>query len=91
MLARNIHTENLYAIKIISKDDAVKVSLSTFRKVLNNEVQILQKMNHQNIIQLVEYNLEGEYVYLADGNKILVFYIVLEFAEGGDLFEYLCL
>ena len=51
----------------------------------------MQKMNHQNIIQLVEYNLEGEYVYLADGNKILVFYIVLEFAEGGDLFEYLCL
>ena len=50
MLARNINTENLYAIKIISKDDAVKVSLSTFRKVLNNEVQILQKMNHQNII-----------------------------------------
>ena len=91
MLARNIHTGNLYAVKIISRDDAEKVSLSTFTKVLSNEVEILQKLNHQNIIQLVEYNLEGEYVYLADGNKILVFYIVLEFAEGGDLFEYLCL
>ncbi len=91
MLARNITTEGMYAIKIVSKDDAEKVSLSTFRKVLNNEVQILQKMNHQNIIQLVEYNLEGEYVYLCNGEKILVFYIVLEFAEGGDLFEYLCL
>lgn len=91
MLARNIHTEKLYAIKIISKDDAEKVNLETFRKILNNEVEILQKLNHQNIIQLVEFNLEGEYVFLADGNKILVFYIVLEFAEGGDLFEYLCL
>ena len=47
-------------------------------------------MNHQNIIKLVEYNLDGDYVFLADGNQILVFYIVLEFAEGGDLFEYLC-
>jgi serine/threonine protein kinase len=50
MLARNIHNGNLYAVKIISKDDAVKVSLSTFTKVLSNEVEILQKLNHQNII-----------------------------------------
>lgn len=47
-------------------------------------------MNHQNIIKLVEFNLEGDYVYLENGKQILVFYIVLEFAEGGDLFEYLC-
>jgi len=50
----------------------------------------LQRLNHQNIIKLVEFNLEGDIVYLENGKQILVFYIVLEFAEGGDLFEYLC-
>jgi serine/threonine protein kinase len=40
----------------------------------------------------VEFNLDGEFMYLAGtGEKKLVYYIVLEFAEGGDLFEYLCL
>ncbi len=41
MLARNVLTEKLYAIKIVSKEDAEKVSLSTFRRVLKNEVEIL--------------------------------------------------
>ncbi|CDW73506.1 protein kinase domain containing protein [Stylonychia lemnae] len=90
MLAKNIQTQKLYAIKIISKDDAEKVNLATFQRVLKNEVEILQKLNHQNIIKLVEFNLEGDIVFLENGKQILVFYIVLEFAEGGDLFEYLC-
>ena len=85
-MAKHIQTEKLYAVKLISKNDAEKVSLATFRRILANEVEILQRLNHGNIIQLVEFNLEGEYVLLADGNQILVFYIVLEFAEGGDLF-----
>lgn len=58
--------------------------------VLNNEVEILSRLKHNNIIQLVEYNLEGEMLQLCDGQNFIVFYIVLEFAEGGDLFEYLC-
>lgn len=68
----------------------MKVNLATFKKVLENEVTILQRLKHTNIIQLVEYNLNGDYVHLADGRNLLVFYLVLEFAEGGDLFEYLC-
>lgn len=67
MLARNVHSEKMYAIKLISKDDAEKVCLATFQKVLKNEVEILQRLNHQNIIKLVEYNLKGDYVFLADG------------------------
>ena len=46
MMAKNIQTNKMYAIKIISKDDATKVNLATFQRVLNNEVEILQKLNH---------------------------------------------
>ena len=90
MLARNVYSKKLFAVKIISKEDAMKVNYDVFRRVLSNEVDILQRLNHQNIIKLVEYNLDGEFVYLCDGRSLLVFYIVLEFAEGGDFFEYLC-
>ena len=89
MLARNVYTKKNYAIKIVSKADAEKVSIEAFMKVLRNEVDLLSRLNHKNIIKLIESNLKGDYVYLGDGRKILVFYIVLEFAEGGDLFEYL--
>lgn len=41
MLARNVKTKKLFAIKIISKQDAQRVSLPTFRRVLSNEVDIL--------------------------------------------------
>jgi serine/threonine protein kinase len=46
MLSKNIQTGKLYAIKIISKDDATKVNLATFQRVLKNEVEILQRLNH---------------------------------------------
>jgi serine/threonine protein kinase len=90
MLARHVYTKKLYAIKLISREDAIKVGLETFRNVISNEVDILQRLNHSNIIKLVEYNLDGDFVYFSDGRKMLAFYIVLEFAEGGDLFECLC-
>lgn len=41
MLARNVYTKKHFAIKIISKADAEKVSLEAFTKVLANEVEIL--------------------------------------------------
>ncbi len=66
------------------------MGLETFRNVISNEVDILQRLNHSNIIKLVEYNLDGDFVYFSDGRKMLAFYMVLEFAEGGDLFECLC-
>lgn len=80
MLSRNVYTKKHYAIKIISKADAEKVSIEAFMKVLRNEVDILEKLDHKNIIKLLESNLKGDYLYLDDGRKILVFYIVLEFA-----------
>lgn len=41
MLARNVYTKKLNAIKIVSKADAEKVSIEAFMKVLQNEVDIL--------------------------------------------------
>lgn len=46
-----------------------------------NEVTLLQKLNHPNIIQLVEYNCDGEIVVKNSGKTIQIFFIVLELVE----------
>lgn len=54
-----------------------------------NEVTLLQKMNHPNIIRLVEYNCDGETVTKPSGKTIQIYFIVLELVEQGDLFSYI--
>jgi len=54
-----------------------------------NEVTLLQKLDHPNIIQLVEYNCDGEIVVKNSGKTIQIFFIVLELVEQGDLFSYI--
>lgn len=54
-----------------------------------NEVSLLQKMKHPNIIKLVEYNVNGEIVVKKNGKTIQIYFIVLELVEQGDLFSYI--
>eukprot|EP01114_Cavostelium_apophysatum_P003103 TRINITY_DN1283_c0_g1_i1.p1 TRINITY_DN1283_c0_g1~~TRINITY_DN1283_c0_g1_i1.p1 ORF type:complete len:492 (+),score=179.30 TRINITY_DN1283_c0_g1_i1:41-1477(+) len=61
-----------YAVKIISKKLIDKKELT----LLEREIDIMQKLQHPNIIQLVE---------VVDTPETL--YLVLEFASGGELFD----
>ena len=51
------------------------------------EVQTMKELNHPYIVNLIEYNQEG-ILEKSDGRKITVFYIVLELAQGGELFDF---
>jgi serine/threonine protein kinase len=64
-----------FAVKIIDVRRSTKREL----KKLHDEIQILQKLDHPNIIQLIDVFYENEYVYL-----------VLELCKPYDLFDYLC-
>lgn len=66
-----------------------QINLKAFKKILSNEVQLIQSMDHPNIIKLVEYNCEGEIVIKPSGKAIQVFFIVLELVEQGDLFSFI--
>jgi hypothetical protein len=46
-------------------------------------------MDHPNIIKLVEYNVNGEIVLKESGKTIMIYFIVLELVEQGDLFSYI--
>ena len=46
-----------------------------------NEVSLLRKLHHPNIIQLIEYNCDGELVVKNSGKTIQIYFIVLELVE----------
>jgi serine/threonine protein kinase len=81
LAASKTHANNFYAIKIIKRHDVEKVSLALFKQIMLNEVTLLQKLDHPNIIQLVEYNCDGEIVVKNSGKTIQIFFIVLELVE----------
>nr|XP_043610583.1 CBL-interacting serine/threonine-protein kinase 14-like [Erigeron canadensis] len=70
--ARNIHTEQSVAIKIINKQRILKGGLAGNIK---REISIMRRLRHPNIVRLIEV--------LANKKKI---FFVLEFAKGGELF-----
>lgn len=55
---------------------------------MNNEISRLQALpSHPNIIQLIEYNWNG-IAKKSNGSEKDVLFVVLDLAEGGDLFDY---
>jgi len=73
-LAISNETHQRVAIKVINKKKMKPEELELQR----NETQILKRCNHPNIIKLIDYFETIEQIYL-----------VLEYLEGGDLFDYL--
>ena len=66
-------TSKLYACKQVAKDRVVKM-LDQFRR----EVQIMYELSHQHIVHLYHHFEDNKY-----------FYLVMELAEGGNLFQKL--
>lgn len=78
-LAFDKETHKTYAIKIL-KDG--------FTKYLQNEIQTLDKIHHPHMVNMIDFISKGEYVKKS-GEVKKVTAIVLELAEGGEMFEFL--
>lgn len=71
----------VYAVKII------KSSSSSDMKFFLNEINVLKKINHPNIVRLVD---GGEGVLTKEnGKKSVVQYLVLELVKFGELFDFI--
>jgi serine/threonine protein kinase len=77
-------TKEPVAIKILTTKAG---SMNTTSKHYNAELDMLQKINHKNIINLKGANKGC--IKKSDGRNKVVDYIVLELAENGELFDYL--
>ncbi|XP_004308971.1 PREDICTED: CBL-interacting protein kinase 18-like [Fragaria vesca subsp. vesca] len=71
--ARSLKTNQIVAIKIISKEKVFELGLVDQTK---REISIMRLLKHPNIVQLYEV--------MATKKKI---YLVMEYAEGGELFQ----
>jgi serine/threonine protein kinase len=75
----NTNNEKEVAVKILKKMD----------KSIQKEAEILSRINHQNVLRLIK---GGQGTFIKKGNCVGEFpYIVLEYAEKGELFNYVYL
>src|SRR5437879_4713935 len=87
-LALDEETGTYYAIKIMKGTQEERN-----RKMIENvisEVQTMSQFNkadHPNVVNLIEYNKDGM-LEKSNGDKKQAFYIVLELASGGELFDF---
>jgi len=58
------------------------------KQLLITEVEAMSKLNHSNVIQTIEY---GTDYYHKKGNKKQVDYIILELAQGGEVFDFIAM
>ena len=82
----NDNTSELFAIKIFSQK---------FYEFYSNEISILLKLKNNNIIKLYEYGqglitpiLSNNIINNDNTDKQIIYYQVLEFAENGELKDY---
>ena len=85
-LVEMVFSSSKYAMKLI-KNKGILYQL--LKNDLKNEISSLKQLNDDNIIKLIDYNLEGELVRLDKKRIRKISYIVLEYAENGELFKYL--
>ena len=83
--AKNIKTGDLVALKLLREEFLTRDSSSI--KSVEQEIQILQGLKHENIVNIVGYGSDG-HVKKPSGREINnLVYILLEFVSGGLLFD----
>ena len=70
--------QRIYAMKIINLENDDKLDLETKEKYYNNEIELLKKLDHPNIVKY--------YKSFTENNKI---YIIMEYFDNGDLQDYI--
>ena len=83
-LAKNKETEQVLALKIIVKNSDFSSDFETF---IQKEIDVMRELSHKHIINLIEASIKGVYKK-KDGTTYNVWYLALELASGGDLFDY---
>ncbi|ETO33799.1 Protein kinase domain containing protein [Reticulomyxa filosa] len=75
------------ALKIMFADENGKMNDSK-KKQLDRAVELLSKVDHDNVLKLLSYDKDGQYPEV-DGTTTPCMYMSLEYAGNGELFDYL--
>jgi serine/threonine protein kinase len=80
-LAFDKNSGKYVAVKIIKKIDRNNL------KTLQNELNVMMELKHENVIELLDVQENKAYLK-KNGQQKNVTFIVIELAEGGELFDY---
>lgn len=61
---------------------------SSMMDLVKNEIEVMKELNHKNIVRLMDFSDQAFYER-PNGSKIPVFYLALELASGGELFDFI--
>lgn len=74
-LAEHIHTGQLVAVKVIEK---ANVKTHKQRNSVQREVRLMKLLSHPHIVQVLDIIENNDQIY-----------IIMEYASGGELFDYI--
>lgn len=86
-LSRHTETGDLYAIKIMKT--TTPNMLARFRDMVQNEINSLNRIQHPNIVNLIQTNEHGTYTKKNNGGVYSCMYLVMELCPNGELFDVL--
>jgi len=69
------------------KRDTVQTN-NKLHQIFYNEVEIMKQLDHPHILKLYDHS-DKSHAVKAKGGKIDVNYLALEYADGGELFDYI--
>eukprot|EP01084_Bolivina_argentea_P270647 460248_1 len=76
------------ALKTIFADPSGQIVSQSSKKQKIRELNVMKKLNHQNVIKLISCNFDAKYPE-ANGKNTPCIMAALEFCAGGELFDYL--
>ena len=74
-----------FALKFINTENMTPRSW----EMLDREIKAMEKLNHPNILNLVQHDMRVQYPRLRNKGFVEMPMLVLELSEGGELFEFL--
>jgi serine/threonine protein kinase len=84
-LAQNVNTGEKCALKVMKRRYSPSCNLT---KIFENEVEALSRLDHPNILKLIDFSSNEQEP--SPKNKVAeVNYLALEYAENGEMFEYI--
>lgn len=75
----------MWALKIMDKNEEHQDAML---KIVAAEIETMAELNHPNIVNLLDYSLQDSLVK-PNGETKDVFYLALELASGGELFDFI--
>ena len=85
-LVKQIGSSQNLAMKIMKNKGILQ---SLLLNELKNEIMFLSRFNDKHIVKLIDYNLSGELRIASAKKTKKISYMVLEYAEKGEIFNYL--